>query len=154
MTALTVALERCSAYPHAWIPANREKFSLVNKFEPSIETRLSTAAKAKQSLLEKARRNTAPESPAAAEKRAARRALDDARRARTAERKAAEVAERARKAEAQAAKAAERALALAAERERIQAEIAEKERLEIEAEAVRKAARDARYAARKARRGR
>ncbi|VTZ28052.1 conserved hypothetical protein [Methylocella tundrae] len=109
--------------------------------------RLSNAANAKKALLEKFRAKTEVDEETVAKREAARREIIAARDARALERKAAEEERRAReaveKAERDAALKAEeeaRALEAAAEAERAAA-------LEIE----RKKARDARYAARKAR---
>jgi hypothetical protein len=103
--------------------------------------RLDTAAKARKALLEKFKAQPAPDDPAVLERQAARKAAADARDARLAERKAAKDAEAARLAAEQSAKAEEAAVRAAELAARIEAE-----------KAARKAARDARYAARKARR--
>ena len=123
----------------------------MKRYEPSFANRLSTAAKAKQAQLENARASNPINDPGFAERQAARHALSVAREARASERKAAKLAEKARKAEERAAEEVARAIALNAEQERLKAEIAEQERRKIVLEAERKAARDARYAARKAR---
>ena len=110
--------------------------------DDDFNERLSTAAKAKQALLEKFRARPKADDPAAAERHAARLAISLARDARIAERKAAREAEAARlQAEAirQAAEDAARKVT------------AEAERTVLALEAERKAARDARYAGRKAR---
>ncbi len=106
--------------------------------------RLSAARDAKQAMAAKFRQRSGLDDPAVAERRAARAAVSAARDARIVDREAQRVAESAR---------------LAAERETLAAEQAEQEKraaiekIENEArlEAERKAARDARYAARKAR---
>jgi uncharacterized protein YfiM (DUF2279 family) len=106
--------------------------------------RLSTARNAKQAMVAKFRQQPGPDDPAVAERRAARAAMSAARDARIAERKAQRLAENAR---------------IAAEREALAVEQAEQEartaaeKLEndVRLEAGRKATRDARYAARKAR---
>jgi hypothetical protein len=106
--------------------------------------RLSTARTAKQAMVAKFRQQPGPDDPAVAERRAARTAMSDARDARAAERKAERLAESARSAaerEALAIKQVEQEVRTAAEK------VASDVRLEVE----RKAARDARYAARKAR---
>ena len=123
----------------------------MKRYEPSFANRLSTAAKAKQAQLENARASNPANDPGFAERQAARHALSVAREARVSERKAAKLAEKTRKAEERAAEETARAIALNAEQERLKAEIAEQERRKIVLEAERKAARDARYAARKAR---
>ncbi len=124
----------------------------MKKHEPSLADRLGVAAKARQAQLEKARAKTPSNDPKFAERQAARRAIAVAREARIAERKAAKLAEEARKAEEQAAKDAARAEALKAEEEARKAEMAEIADREVALMAERKAARDLRYAARKARR--
>jgi hypothetical protein len=117
--------------------------------------RLSAAANAKKAMLERFRAKPGLEDPAVQERQAARLAISQARDARIAERKKAAEAEAARKLiEAEAEKARLAALEVEAAQERArQAEMdvqtaAQKEVLEAE----RKAARDAKYAARKARR--
>ena len=110
-----------------------------------------TAAKAKKAQLKNARAVDPAADPGFAERQAARQALSIAREARAAERKAAKEAEALRKAQERAAEAEARALALVAEEDRLKAEAAEEERRAIALEAERKAARDAKYAARKAR---
>ena len=110
--------------------------------------RRSDAAKAKKAALEKFRAAPGPGHPAFAEREASRQAVQAARHIRAAERETAkkeqevEIAERAARdaqADRQAAEQASRDAA-----DRVQRGIA--------LEAERKAARDARYAARKARR--
>jgi len=117
--------------------------------------RLSTAAKAKQALLEKARAKDPANDPEFALRQAERIAASQAREAREAERRAAKQAEREREAAAKAAEKAAAAEALAA-KQAADAAAAEAERIEREVraplnEALAKLARDARYAARKAR---
>lgn len=110
--------------------------------EVGFAERRDTAAKAKQALIERARATAPTNDPAFAERQAQRREVAIAREARIAERRAAKAAEAAAKAAAEA------------EARRI----AEEERLAAEAAAValaarQKAIRDAKYAARKIRRG-
>jgi Family of unknown function (DUF6481) len=110
----------------------------------NFSERLGTAAHAKKAMLDKFRSRPAADDPAVVERRAARQAISDARQARIAEREAARLAQEAR----EAAERHEREMAKQQQRVREAAEVAEREAaLEIE----RKAARDARYAARKAR---
>jgi len=104
--------------------------------EPNFGDRLKAAAKAKQALLEKARAKAPANDPKFAERQAARREVSIAREARVSERKAAKLAAKIRE---------------AAEQEAREAEAVEQAAREIVLEAERKAARDARYAARKAR---
>jgi hypothetical protein len=106
----------------------------------NFDDRLSAAAAAKQALLERFRARPSADDPAVIAQQAALKAIADARDARAAERKAAKDAEAARVAAEQAAKrAADQAAAIEAK--------ARAAAVEIE----RKAARDAKYAARKAR---
>ena len=115
--------------------------------------RLNTAAKAKQALLERARANDPTKDPAFAARKAERAAAAAAREARIAEQKAQREAALAREAEEKAAAEAARIEAERLEAERIKAEErAEADRL-VALAAEQKAARDARYAARKARQG-
>ncbi len=106
----------------------------------NFDDRLSAAAAAKQALLDRFRARPGPDDPAEIARQAALKAISDARDVRNAERKAAKEAELARLAAEEAAK-------------RVQAQIAaaEAKARAIAAEAERKALRDARYAARKAR---
>ena len=113
--------------------------------------RLKTAKEAKDALLGKFRARPAADDPAVAEKQAARKAVSDAREARLAERKAlASEQEAAQNAKAER-EAAERIAHEAAEQEQKDREAAERVERESTLKAERKAARDARYAARKAR---
>jgi hypothetical protein len=119
--------------------------------EPSLADRREMAAKARQAILEKARAKAAANDPGFAERQAARRAVSEARERRAAERKlekaaAAERAEAARKAEEAA-----RAAAAIAAKEAAAAAAAEAAARAAAAKIESKAARDARYAARKAR---
>ena len=106
----------------------------------NFDDRLSAAAAAKQALLERFRSRPAAGDPAWIEQQAALKAIADARDARAAERKAAKDAE-----------AARAAAELAARRTQEQIAAAEAKARTLAVEAERKAARDARYAARKAR---
>jgi hypothetical protein len=106
----------------------------------NFDDRLSTAAAAKQALLERFRARPGAGDPARVEQQAALKAVADARDLRTAERKAAKDAEAARVAAEQAAKRTQEQLAAAEAKVRA-----------VAMDAERKAARDAKYAARKAR---
>jgi hypothetical protein len=106
----------------------------------NFDDRLSAAAAAKEALLERFRSRPSAGDPAWEEQQAALKAIADARDIRIAERKAAKEAEAARVAAELAAKRVEELKAAAEAKTRA-----------IAAEAERKAARDARYAARKAR---
>ena len=106
--------------------------------------RLSNAASAKKAVLDKFRARPAGDDPAVVERREARLAASQARETRLAERAATRLADEARRATELAAAEAERI----AREERDAIEKAERE---VALEAERKAARDARYAARKAR---
>lgn len=117
--------------------------------ENSFGERLNTARNAKQAMAAKFLQRPGLDDPAFAERQAARAAVSAARGLRIAEREAERVAANERiaaerEAQAQAAAAAEAAATERAAAEQAAAAAA----LEVE----RKAARDARYAARKARR--
>ncbi|MBK1659031.1 DUF6481 family protein [Paracraurococcus ruber] len=128
-------------------------------FQPNnFNDRLSAQAKARQAALEKFRSRPRPDDPAVLERQAQMKAVAEAREARAAERKAAREAEAARlAAEAAAraveerARAAEEAARAVAEANRVQILEDEKKARALALAAEQKAARDARYAARKAR---
>ncbi|HYF56216.1 MAG TPA: DUF6481 family protein [Salinarimonas sp.] len=113
---------------------------MTNPKDKNFSERLQRAAEAKQAMLGRFKARPAEDDPSVAARRAEREAISAAREVRSAERKAAEDA------------MAERRAIEAAETER-QAEIARTRAVEEEGEraAQQKAARDARYAARKAR---
>ena len=134
----------------------------MKDYGPGFADRRSASAKAKETLLKKAQAILADADPQAAAKRAAMKEKEAARRTAAAEkaaRKRVEKAEKgkeraseeARKVEERRAEAARREQARKEEEARVAAEAVEKNKLEVELEANRKAARDARYAARKAR---
>jgi hypothetical protein len=117
------------------------------KNSDDFNERLSTGAKARQALLEKFRARPRADDPAVLERQAARLATSQARDARKAAR-AAEVTRLEEEAIRHAAEEAARKATVEAE------EVARKAAVEAEKvtlEAERKTARDARYAARKAR---
>jgi hypothetical protein len=128
-----------------------------NRFDERVQEqhdfneRLSTGAKARQALLEKFRARPRADDPAVLERQAARLATSQARDAR----KAARVAEITRLEEETirhaAEEAARKATVEAEEVARKAAVEAEKAAQEVTLEGERKTARDARYAARKAR---
>ena len=105
----------------------------MNKID-DFNDRRAAAAEARQAALRKFQARPSPDSPEVRERMAAQKLLAEAREARQAERKA--------------ERAAEAARALAAERARLAEEAARAAALLAE----QKAARDARYAARKKRR--
>ena len=117
--------------------------------------RLENAAKAKQALLERARANDRTNDPEFVARQEARAAAARAREEREIERRNAEIERRnAKRAEREAARAkaiadqeAEKAAQAALEAQRAKSSLRE----QIELLAVQKATRDARYAARKAR---
>jgi hypothetical protein len=109
--------------------------------------RRSAAEAAKKAKLEKFRALTSQINEGAAERLAARQAIIAARDVRAAEREAARLATEARAAEDQAA----REMALKTEQAERDASVVEQAEREVASAAERKAARDARYAARKAR---
>ena len=134
----------------------------MKDYGPSFEERRSASAKAKETLLKKVQAISVNADPQAAAKRAAMKEKEAARRTAAAEktsRKRAEKAEKgkeraseeARKVEERKAEVARREQARKEEEARVAAEAADKMKLEVELEANRKAVRDARYAARKAR---
>jgi Family of unknown function (DUF6481) len=121
---------------------------MSNFQDPDHQQRRSAAAAVKQAMLQKFR--AASEHPEVARRQAARVAMNEARLVRIAEREAAKRAREAELAE-QAARAAE--LAAQAQREAEEAEAllaAQNAERAILLNAEQKAARDARYAARKA----
>lgn len=121
---------------------------MSNYKDPDFQTRQSSAATAKKAMLEKHR--AASEDPGLAERQAERQAVVEARQARAVKREAAKKQLEAEKA-VEKARAAEAAAEAEREAERLKAaaEADEAER-EILLAAEQKAARDARYAARKA----
>ena len=113
----------------------------------TFEDRRKEAAEAKKALLERFKARPAADDPEVLARAAERRAIQEAREIRVAERAKLKAEELARLAEADVArKAAEAAAAAEAE-----ARAAELARRDEEIRAERKAARDAKYAARKAR---
>ena len=113
----------------------------------NFDERRNAAEAAKKAKLEKFRALTAQINEGAAERLTARQAIIAARDVRAAEREAARLAAEARAAEDQAA----REMVLKAEQAERDARAAEQAEREVASAAERKAARDARYAARKAR---
>jgi hypothetical protein len=113
----------------------------------NFDERRNAAEAAKKAKLEKFRALTAQINENAAERQTARQAIIAARDVRAAEREADRLANEARAAEDQAA----RETALEAEQADRDARAVEQAEREVASAAERKAARDARYAARKAR---
>jgi hypothetical protein len=120
--------------------------------ETSFGDRLNTAATAKRVQLEKARAKALDSKQGFTERQAARQAMSAEQSTRSAEKKAARMALEAREAEIRDADQARRTLALEAEKAARDAELKEKAAQKIDRESKNKLARDARYAARKARR--
>ena len=119
--------------------------------EKGFGDRLSSAQNARKAALESFRAKVAPDNPELAQQRAERAALVAAREAREAERRATKEAEAARlKAETEIRVAEEARLAVEAAELKAVSEREEADRL-VALEVEQKAARDARYAARKAR---
>jgi hypothetical protein len=119
----------------------------------SLQDRLSAAANAKKALLERAKANNPANDPGFAERQKVRLEAAAAREAREAERRAAKKLEEERE---EAARAAAEVLRLEAEKleaERRAVEAVEAEARKAELLIEQKAARDARYAARKTRQG-
>ena len=119
--------------------------------EPSLAERKETAAKAKQAQLERARAKAPSNDPKFAERQAERAAVARAREGRIAERKVAKLAEAERLAAQQITDDAARAVAVKTAHEASLKAIAERDAQEAALAVERKDARDARYAARKAR---
>ena len=124
----------------------------MSKNVPDFNERQKASAAAKQALLAKARAIAPSNDPAFAERQAQRAAIAEAREKRQAERAEQKAADAERKAEEAAA--AKRAKEAEAEAERLAKEV-EKNRAAVELaelRALQKANRDAKYAARQARR--
>ncbi|MGD0143047.1 MAG: DUF6481 family protein [Rhizomicrobium sp.] len=117
--------------------------------EKSLADRLSEAAKAKQAQLERARAKSPANDPDFAARQEARKAVAEAREIRAAQRAKDKLANKAREAEQRIIDEAARAEAAKLEQQRREAELAERKKREAALEIERKAARDARYAARK-----
>ena len=119
--------------------------------DPGLGDRLASATRAKTATLEKFRAKPSVDDPAVLKRQAERAAILAAREARAAEREialaTAEDAERIARLEREGRDRA----AAAARQEREAIEAAEQAQREVALEAERKAARDARYVARKAR---
>ena len=113
-----------------------------------LSDRLAAAAVAKTATLERFRAKLDPNDPAVQERRATLKVISDAREQRAAERRAAKEAEAARLAAEVAARAAEETARRAEERRQADEAARQGRALEV----AQKATRDARYAARKARR--
>jgi hypothetical protein len=114
----------------------------------SLADRLSAAKSARQATISKYLQRPGHDDPAVAARRAAREAVSAAREVRVAEREAARVAEETRRAVEREKQAADAAAVRVAEAERAAADNAASA---ADRELKLKAARDARYAARKAR---
>jgi hypothetical protein len=117
--------------------------------EKSLADRLSEAAKAKQAQLERARAKSPANDPEFAARQEERRKVAEAREIRAAERAKEKLEAKARDAERRVAEEAARIEAEKLEAIRREAEAAERKIREAALEIERKAARDARYAARK-----
>jgi Family of unknown function (DUF6481) len=139
--------------PKAATPCSKETEQDMPRFKDhDVSKRLATAKSAKQEMMTRFRARPAEDDPGVIERKAARLATSQAREARIAEREAADRAKAEREAIEEKAREAEAA--------RLALEQAEREAVERRAEADRevallaeqKIARDARYAARKARR--
>ncbi len=119
--------------------------------EPSFAERLQTAAKAKQVQMEKIRAVAQANEAQSAERLAAQVEAENTRQTRIAERKLANRVAAERRRVEQAAEAARLALAAAEEKARKEAERIARAKAEEALKNEQKAARDSRYAARKAR---
>jgi len=131
--------------------ALKGKIKDMSRKEPGYAERLQTAAKAKQAQLEKMHATVLTSDAQSTEREAARIEAAKARQIRTAERRQADLLAAKQKVAERAAEAARKALAVTEEKVRKEAERV----AQAEAEAVlkinQKAARDSKYAARKAR---
>lgn len=114
---------------------------MVTHKDSNFNERRNAAANAKQAAAARFRAQPGPSDPAVVERQAALQAVSDARETRNAERKAAREADAARQITEETARVAEQV-----------ARDAEDAGRKVALEAGHKAARDARYAARKARR--
>ncbi|MBO1075067.1 hypothetical protein IAI58_03715 [Roseomonas marmotae] len=121
---------------------------MISHKSDSFNDRLAAASKAKEAMLQRFRARPGPNDPALLEQQAQRKAVSEARDARNAAKKILRDAEAARLAAEKAADA-ERQKVLAAE-QAAEAEAAAQRAAALPA--LQKAARDARYAARQARR--
>jgi hypothetical protein len=117
--------------------------------EKSLADRMSEAAKAKQAQLERARAKSPANDPNFAARQEERKKVAEAREIRAAERAKEKLAAKARDAEQRIKDEAARIEAEKLEAVRREAEAAERKIREAALEIERKAARDARYAARK-----
>jgi hypothetical protein len=129
---------------------NREIEDMPRK-EPGFAERLQTATKAKQAQLEKIRTTTRANDPQVGERHAARLEAAEARKIRAAEQKKSNRATAELKAAQRAAETARQAQAVAEEQARKDAERAARAEADAALQQVQKAARDSKYAARKAR---
>ncbi len=140
-------------------PAELERGPTVGRYNnANFADRITSAATAKQALVEKLKAKPADDDPDVLRKQAEREAIAEARAKRVSEKDEARRIQLAREAEEKAAREAAAAAAEAARQASLEQEkaAAESARLERAArilsdEADRKVARDARYAARKAR---
>ena len=112
--------------------------------QPDFAERMKAASNAKKTALEKFRDRPTANDPAFAERQAAKGAVRVARDARTAKRKSARAAEK-------VAQEAARQLSMEAEAAAYEADAQEQAARELALKAEQKVGRDARYAARKAR---
>jgi hypothetical protein len=119
--------------------------------EPGFAERLQTAAKAKKAKLDKIRAAAPQSGPAPTAPDAAKLEADAARRSRTAQRKDADRAGAEKRAAERAAEDARRAQAVLDDKARREAERVAAAEAEVARAKDQKAARDAKYAARKAR---
>ena len=119
--------------------------------EPGFAERLQTAAKAKRDQLEKIRATALVKGAQSAERQAVRVEVDEARKIRTAERKHSNRVSVQQREAQRAAEKARQAQAVAEQRARAEAERIAKAQAEAALKRDQKAARDVKYAARKAR---
>ena len=140
-------------------PAELKPGRQVGRFNSAnFADRITSTTEAKKALVEKMKARPADDDPDVLRKKAEREAIAEARAKRTAEKEGArrlqlqhEAEERAAREAAEAAAEAERQTQLEVERQAAEAARLERAARILADEADRKAARDARYAARKAR---
>ena len=119
-------------------------------YNPSLEDRQSQVSEAKKALLEKFKKSLDPNDPAKVAKQQERAAISAARAQRAAQREKARIEHEKEMARQAAIRAAEEAEARRVAAEQAARDAAEQAERDVVLKAEQKAARDARYAARKA----
>ena len=129
----------------------KRKSKDMSRYKPGFAERLQTAAKAKQAQLEKMRATLLVSDAHSTERQAARMEAAKARQIRTADRKYADQVAAERRNAERAAERARQARAVAEEKTRKEAERVAQVEADAALKKEQKAARDSKYAARKAR---